>query len=115
MDRIKPIEALHVAGSIASVTGITLLAIGSKTDDLEFASILAYSMSASIFLGVLAFIVYGFRFLYPKIEYNAGKGVAVASSAVAIPLAVWASFYFILLLKSLAKYEFLWLLEQVAK
>ena len=115
MDRIKPIEALHVAGSIASVTGIALLAIGSKTDDLEFASILAYSMSASIFLGVLALLVYGFRFLFPKIEYRAGKGVAVATSAVVIPLAVWASFYLILLLKSLAKYEFLWLLEQMVK
>jgi len=115
MDRIRPIEALHVAGSIASITGITLLAVGSKTDDLEFASILAYSMSASIFLGVLALIVYGFRFLYPKIEDKAGKGVAVASSAVVLPLTVWVIFYFILLLKSLAKYEFLWLLEQVAK
>ena len=115
MDKIKPIEALHVAGSIASITGITLLAVGSKTDDLEFATILSYSMSASIFLGVLALIVYGFRFVYPKIENKVGKGVAVASSAVVLPLTVWAIFYFILLLKSLAKYEFLWLLEQVTK
>ena len=115
MEKIKPIDAIHVAGSVASITGISLLAIGSLTDDLQFASILAYFMSASIFLGVLGLVVYGFRFLYPKLEYMASKEVAVATSAVVLPLTVWAVFYLILLLKSLAKYEFLWLLEQIAK
>ncbi|MCI5144546.1 MAG: hypothetical protein D3923_03245 [Candidatus Electrothrix sp. AR3] len=115
MDDIKPIDALHVAGSVASITGISLLAIGSVTNEIQFATILAYSMSASIFLGILGLLIFGFRWLYPKLEVKAGKGIAVSISAVMIPLLVWINFYLILILKSLASNEFLWLLKQISE
>lgn len=115
MDKIKPIEALHIAGSVASVTAISLLALDGLTTDNQFATIVAYSMSASIFIGVLALLVFGFRTLYPKVSTRFGSGVAIASSAIVIPLLFWLNIYLIIILKSLAKYELLWLFEQVAR
>lgn len=115
MERIKPIDALHVGGSIASITGISLLAIGSVTDNLQFATILSYAMSASLFIGVAGVFVYLYRYAYTKIESGLGKGIAISISAIVIPLVFWFNFYFILLLKSLARHEFTWLLEQIAK
>lgn len=66
MDKIKPIEALHIAGSVASVTAISLLAMDGLTTENQFATIVAYSMSASIFIGVLALLVFGYRALSLK-------------------------------------------------
>ncbi|KHJ52111.1 hypothetical protein PZ78_04735 [Vreelandella venusta] len=115
MERIRPAEALHVAGSIASITGISLLAIGSVTSNVQLASIIAYAMAASIFLGVLGILVFVFRHVYSKLEVMAGRGVAVALSAVLIPMVIWIMFYFILILKSLAQYEFIWLFDQMVR
>lgn len=115
MEKLKIIEALNVAGSIASVTGISLLAIGSITTEIQMATISAYLMSASIFIGVLALFVYGYLKLYPLIAMRFGAVVAIAVSAVLIPLIIWLLFYFILLLKALAIEEFLWLIGQVSK
>lgn len=108
-------DALHIAGSIASLTGISLLAIGSLTTNLQFATILAYVMSTSIFLGVLGLFIFGFRYLYPRIEILVGKSIAVSVSAITLPLFVWFNFYFILILKGLTENEFIWLLEQIAR
>lgn len=114
MDKIKPAEALHVAGSIASITGISLLAIGSVTSNLQLAAIIAYTMAASIFLGITGLFVFVFQYIYSKLEFVAGRGIAVAVSAVVIPMLIWISFYLILILKSLAEDEFVWLLGQMA-
>jgi len=115
MEKLRTIELLHVAGSIASVTGISLLAIGGLTTDNQLATIFAYSMSASIFIGILALLVFIFRYLYPQISNKFGSSTALAISAVIIPLTIWLNFYLILLLKALAQHEFLWLLEQISR
>lgn len=109
------IDALHVAGSIASLTGISLLALGSNTSDLEFITILAYAMSASIFLGLMGLAFFMYRYLYDRIEIAFGKIIAITVSAITIPLLIWLSFYLILILKRLSDHEFLWILGQITR
>jgi hypothetical protein len=86
---VRLVEAIHIAGSIASITAIGLLAVGSVTTDLQFATILAYTMSASIFVGTLGFLVFAFRFAYPWLAATVGKGVAISVSAIIVPLTFW--------------------------
>lgn len=114
MDRVKPVEALHIAGSLASVTGISLLALSSVTDKFGFSAILAYLMAASIFIGFLGIVVYYFRVHYPKIQAKLGNLATLSMCAVLIPLLLWGSFYFILILKALAEEEFIWVMGQLA-
>ncbi|MDO6564224.1 hypothetical protein Q4488_12590 [Amphritea sp. 1_MG-2023] len=115
MDKSKLIEAIHIGGSVASLTAIALLALGSTTTELQFASILAYAMSASILVGVLGLIYYGLRGMYSSILAKVGGAIAVLVYAIIIPLTFWLVLYLVLFLKSLASYEFLWIIEQLPK
>lgn len=113
MERIKPIEALNVAGSIASITGISLLALGSITENMQLANILAYLMASSIFLGISTILVFAVLKVYSFIKQKAGDIIALSCTAIIFPLSVWLCFYVVIFLKMLAQEEFLWLIGQI--
>jgi len=58
MEKLKLVDAIQLAGSVASLTGLSLLAIGQVSSVLEIASILSYLMSVSIFIGIFGLIIF---------------------------------------------------------
>lgn len=113
MERIKPVEALNIAGSVASITGISLLALGSITENMQLANLLAYLMAGSIFLGISGLLVFLLSKLFLFIKVTAGNIVALCCAAIIFPLSVWLCFYVIIFLKLMAQEEFLWLIAQI--
>src|SRR6476660_102597 len=81
------IEALHVAGSIASVTGISLLALSKATGDIPIREILGGLVAASLLLAAGTVMVLILR-LGGFALRRRGRAVLAIYWLVAVPLSV---------------------------
>jgi hypothetical protein len=77
-------DTLNLAGSIASITGISLLTLNASLGTLTFVRVLGTGLGASIILGLLALVLALLRWLWSKVR-RCGPPVSVAFWLLSIP------------------------------
>ncbi|SRR6266581_2389416 len=85
--RIRWIEVVNVAGSIASVTGISLLWFKDRIDpETAFITVPLFAITASLGLGFSALAYHAFIRGYDHWARNAETSVKLAYVSLAVPL-----------------------------
>ena len=59
---------LHIAGSLAAVTAISLLTLEMAVGSIRLGKLAAYALGSSMLIGVLLVLVMGFKYALSKIE-----------------------------------------------
>lgn len=111
--RSRIVNAINIAGSIASITGITLLATARNVSAIQASLVISYAMSATLFLCIAGICLYGIDALRRIVSVKFGISASILVCAISCALAVWGLIYAALFLRMLAIEEFKWLLDQL--
>ena len=80
------LQAVHIAGSVASITGITLLTVGRATPSIPLGEVLGWILAASLLLAIVTLLILVLR-VGGRAVRQRGGGVVAAYWLGATPAA----------------------------
>jgi len=86
---------LHIAGSIAGVTALSILTLEMALGSIRLGKVAAYALGSSLLIGILFILVIGYRYALSKIKPGLWR---YTFWFISVPLAFFYYLFFIFLI-----------------